>query len=93
MTLHDSFTTDDVVDCTYGPDIHFMRQTFDCTREAAKELQTRLELLITIRETEDQVLSLPEFSRVIPEYEAWIGSFKSLKDSDRQYLECVSEYM
>ena len=70
-----------------------MRQTFDCTREAAKELQTKLELLISIRASENRVLSLPEFRLdTMPNYKAWIdrGNF-----NDRRYLDCVanSEYI
>ena len=87
VTLHDSFTTNDIVKCSDDYDIHFMKQTFDnCTHEAAKELQTRLELLISIRASENQVLSLPEFRGIIPDYKDWIkrGNF-----NNRRYLDCV----
>ena len=90
VTLHDTFTTDKVVDCKDpDPDIPFMRQTFECTREAARELQTKLELLILIGSAESRVLSLPEFSDVTPDYYAWIerGNFS---DNARQYLRCVA---
>ena len=92
VTLHESFTTNDVVDCcgaSVGGNIHFTKQTFDCTWEAAKELKTRLELLILVRASEHQVLSLPEFARVGPNYGAWIdgGNFEP---HDRDYLKCVA---
>ena len=66
-----------------------MRQTFDCTQEAAKELQTKLELLISIRASEDQVLRLPEFAYANIDYTAWIDS-GNFAESDRKYLECVA---
>lgn len=88
VTLHDTFTTDQTINCAGGP-IHFMQQMFECTREAAKELQTKLELLLLIRNAESKVLSLPEFLFVASDYQTWIdrGNFS---DNDRQYLECVA---
>ena len=91
VTLHDTFTTDRDVKCDPDPDIRFMRQTFECTREAARELQTKLELLILIGSAESRVLSLPEFKKheATPDYDAWIerGNFS---DNARQYLRCVA---
>ena len=92
VTLHDTFTTDRDVNCTdpdTDHDIRFMRQTFECTREAARELQTKLELLILIRSAESRVLSLPDFDAT-PDYYAWIerGNFS---DNARQYLRCVAD--
>ena len=87
VTLHDSFTTNDIVKCPDDYDIHFMRQTFDCTHEAAKKLQTRLELLISIRASENQVLSLPEFIGIMQDYDAWIDRSNF---NDRRYLDCVA---
>ena len=91
VTLHDVFTTDDVEAC-HGTDdtISFMRQTFDCTQEAAKKLQTKLELLISIRASEDQVLRLPEFKRANIDYSAWIDRGNFI-ESDRKYLQCVAD--
>jgi hypothetical protein len=67
-----------------------MRQTFECTREAAKELQTKLELLLSIRASKEQILSLldSEDVSVTPEYTAWIDRGNFI-ESDRKYLECV----
>ena len=81
-----------MLNCTDpDPDIRFMRQTFECTREAARELQTKLELLILIGSAESRVLSLPEFKKhdATPDYYAWIerGNFS---DNARQYLRCVA---
>ena len=89
VTLHDVFTTDDVKACSDTDTITFMRQTFDCTQEAAKKLHTKLELLISIRASEDQVLRLPEFAYSNIDFLAWIDRGNFI-ESDRKYLECVA---
>ena len=79
--------------------ITVMKQTFDCTREAAKMLQTKLELLMAFQTSKDKIEIGLLGGTSSPSLVGWIKDFESSYQTTTaddginivEFLKCVEE--